>query len=40
MAVELEWLVDQPAQYNPVVAVALEGLFVAADAATAAVQMM
>ncbi|MCY4194353.1 MAG: PAC2 family protein [bacterium] len=40
MAVELEWLVDQPAQYNPVMAVALEGLFDAADAATAAVQMM
>ncbi|WP_419918008.1 PAC2 family protein [Candidatus Poriferisocius sp.] len=40
MAVELEWLVDQPAQYNPVMVVALEGMFDAAEAATTAVRMM
>lgn len=40
MAAELEWLVDQPAQQNPVMVVALEGLFDAADAATTAVRMM
>lgn len=40
MAVELEWLVDQPTQSNPVMVVALEGLFDAADAATTAVRLM
>lgn len=40
MAVELEWLVDQPTQFEPVMVVALEGLFDAADAATTAVRML
>jgi len=40
MAVELEWLVDEPSQANPVMVVALEGLFDAADAATTAAHLM
>ena len=40
MAAELEWLVDEPAQTKPVMVVALEGLFDAADAATTAVRLM
>ena len=40
MAPELEWLVDQPTQFKPVMVMALEGLFDAADAATTAVRLM
>ncbi len=40
MAVELEWMVDRPTQSKPVMVVALEGMFDAAEAATAAVRMM
>ena len=40
MVVELEWLVDAPDQASPVMVVALEGLFDAAEAATAAVRMI
>ncbi|MCY3967527.1 MAG: PAC2 family protein, partial [bacterium] len=38
--VELEWFVDQPSMRNPVMVVALEGLFDAAEAATAAAQII
>ncbi len=40
MEQELEWFVDQPSQHNPVMVVALEGLFDAAEAATTAAQIM
>ncbi len=40
MARELEWFVDQPVQHEPVMLVALEGLFDAADAATTAVRLL
>ncbi|MYG94359.1 MAG: PAC2 family protein [Acidimicrobiia bacterium] len=40
MAEELKWFIEQPSQHNPVMVVALEGVFDAAEAATKAVQMM